>query len=136
MEDCIVDAVDNEQHALTKKQVAEQMAKHLLLVFPKFVKLSVKEINDDDEDEEDDSNNDRTALVPVPVTNEYEVDVDKQNIRHFIVWKVCRLDLKPHKKGKVEKKTGRLQSLFENHERERIRKLAMGREEPDYHMSL
>ena len=111
VDDYVLDSINNATHELTKEKHAFRKEKRVLLVFPNHVELSMKEIEDYEGEDE------TTELFPTSITNIYThkkfPGVD--NAKHFVLWKVSRLDVKSYKKGRVQGKTkGRLRDGFLN----------------------
>jgi hypothetical protein len=84
----LTNAMDNARHEFFAHKVARRF-KQILLTFPKGYVLSAKEIYEDSgEDQELE-----LEILPIKAS---------QNAEHWAGFKVARMDVKAHKRGKVE----------------------------------
>ncbi len=84
----LTNAMDDVRHEFFANRVARRF-KQILLTFPKGYVLSSKEIYDESgEDQELE-----LEILPIKLTN---------NSEHWTGFKVARMDVKAHKRGKVE----------------------------------
>ena len=112
LEDYILNVIDDGLYKFkTSKCREERLKKNILLVFPNFVKLSMKEINE--EPEEGDENGEALNLKANKVTNKTIDGFGQPHVRHFLVWEVCQVDVKAKKRGKTDvMKKSKLHNLF------------------------
>jgi hypothetical protein len=84
----LTNAMDNARHEFFANRVARRF-KQILLTFPKGYVLSAKEIFDESGEDQE------LELEVLPIKT-------KTNSEHWAGFKIARMDVKAHKRGKVE----------------------------------
>ena len=96
--DVVNNAMDDARHSFEENKTS-RMWKHLILEFPSEQNLAGKEIYQDaGEDEELE-----LEFVPFVYTHT-KFPSGRSNTLHYAAWKVCRTDIRPTKRGKVDQK--------------------------------
>jgi hypothetical protein len=93
----VTDGMDDARHAFDDNKESRRW-KYILLDFPPSHSLGSKEIYDEaGEDEE-------LKLELIPFVYAHKKIPNAVNTIHYAGWKVCRTDIRPTKRGKVEQK--------------------------------
>jgi hypothetical protein len=108
--------IDDDLHRLaddlnTDDGKSERKWKKYFLVFPDFVQLSAKEIHN----HQVEGYKDKAEIIPDVCAHQFTHPMIQGEVtKHFIFWKVARLDVMVYKKNKVEarKKSSRLKAAF------------------------